>query len=149
MGKPGHLLTRHRVALSGLAAAVASVALGCGVNHGSPRPSGVRHTYIVALTTSAQRSWERQGVGGTGYVTIISPVRIHADVFPNSMRFVARKEGRQVCSYQRPFDDRIEGAGKYLRGTTVTLKVNGSGLFAKLTCFGFRHGSTYVPDSTF
>lgn len=120
---------RTRRAGSAAAAAVACVALpalaGCGGGGGGSSSSS--HTYVVEAAANNPLA---KGI----YVTIVSPVPIPTKLLTGAGgKLVGQAKGQQQCSFTKTVHG-SHGAGAFLSGKTLTIKLTGSSPFIPQAC---------------
>jgi len=104
---------------------VLPVLAGCG------GAGGTTHTYVIVAPAKDASS---KGI----YVTYVSPLAIPANVLTKrGGRLVAHATGPQVCSFTKTVHG-SNGPLLFLRGKTVTVKVNGSNPRARLICSALK-----------
>jgi hypothetical protein len=116
-------------------AAVLALA-GCGGGGGSSSNS---HTYVITPSGSGSLA---EGI----YVTIVSPVPIPAKFLTTGgSKVVSAAKGPQVCSVTKTVEG-SHGAGAFLSGKAITIRVNGSNPFTSLACKSLKKAKFKASD---
>lgn len=129
--------TRRAVSACLVIACAAVPALaGCGGGGGS---SADTHTYVITPSGSGNLA---AGI----YVTIVSPLPIPAKLLTSGgSKVVSEAKGPEVCSVTKTVQG-SHGAGAFLSGKDITIKINGSNPFTTLACKGLKKAQFKASD---